>query len=130
MKAQRSIALGTLILFGLGVSLAVSRRTTRASCIGFSMLAMACHLAAENRLARRLDFIRAPRFARSSHRESPAGPFEPVSDTASIRKRLVSSSHVSLPRKGCRVGLRIVEACSAFTRVTACQSPGPRARGQ
>jgi hypothetical protein len=29
---------------------------------------------------------------------------------------------VSLPRKGCRVGLRIVlfEACSAFTRVTAC----------
>src|SRR3974390_1022686 len=31
-------------------------------------------------------------------------------------------SHVSLPRKGCRVGLRIVlfEACSAFTRVTAC----------
>src|SRR5262249_60624998 len=31
-------------------------------------------------------------------------------------------SRVSLPRKGCRVGLRIVlfEACSAFTRVTAC----------
>src|SRR5436309_3536590 len=31
-------------------------------------------------------------------------------------------SHVSLPRKGCRVGLRIVlfEACSAFTRVAAC----------
>jgi hypothetical protein len=31
-------------------------------------------------------------------------------------------SHVSLPRKGCRVGLRIVlfEACSAFTRVTVC----------
>src|SRR6202140_64835 len=29
---------------------------------------------------------------------------------------------VSLPRKGCRVGLRIVlfEDCSAFTRVTAC----------
>src|SRR5207302_10681643 len=29
---------------------------------------------------------------------------------------------ISLPRKGCRVGLRIVlfEACSAFTRVTAC----------
>ena len=33
-----------------------------------------------------------------------------------------SPSRVSLPRKGCRVGLRIVlfEACSAFTRVTAC----------
>src|SRR5215475_302454 len=31
-------------------------------------------------------------------------------------------SRVSLPRKGHRVGLRIVlfEACSAFTRVTAC----------
>src|SRR5271167_5101187 len=33
-----------------------------------------------------------------------------------------SPSRVSLPRKGCRVGLRIdlFEACSAFTRVTAC----------
>src|ERR1700680_2513985 len=33
-----------------------------------------------------------------------------------------SPVRVSLPRKGCRVGLRIVlfEACSAFTRVTAC----------
>src|SRR5215813_6459599 len=33
-----------------------------------------------------------------------------------------SPSRISLPRKGCRVGLRIVlfEACSAFTRVTAC----------
>src|SRR5246127_1302170 len=33
-----------------------------------------------------------------------------------------SPSRVSLPRKGRRVGLRIVlfEACSAFTRVTAC----------
>jgi hypothetical protein len=33
-----------------------------------------------------------------------------------------SPSHISLPRKGRRVGLRIVlfEACSAFTRVTAC----------
>jgi len=33
-----------------------------------------------------------------------------------------SPSRVSLPRYGCRVGLRIVlfEACSAFTRVTAC----------
>src|SRR5712692_10150220 len=31
-------------------------------------------------------------------------------------------NRISLPRKGCRVGLRIVlfEACSAFTRVTAC----------
>src|SRR5213075_2288720 len=39
-------------------------------------------------------------------------------DTAS----LVSPSRISLPRKGDRVGLRIVlfEACSAFTRVTAC----------
>ncbi len=35
---------------------------------------------------------------------------------------LTSPSRVSLPRKGHRVGLRIVlfEACSAFTRVTAC----------
>src|SRR5260221_1879938 len=33
-----------------------------------------------------------------------------------------SPSRVSLPRKSCRVGLRIVlfEDCSAFTRVTAC----------
>src|SRR3974390_2365938 len=33
-----------------------------------------------------------------------------------------SPSRISLPRKGRRVGLRIVlfEACSAFTRVTAC----------
>src|ERR1700720_4783866 len=35
---------------------------------------------------------------------------------------LVSSCRISLPRKGCRVGLRIVlfEACSAFTHVAAC----------
>src|SRR6202795_4193645 len=35
---------------------------------------------------------------------------------------LTSPSRISLPRKGCRVGLRIVlfEACSAFSRVTAC----------
>ena len=35
---------------------------------------------------------------------------------------LISSRRSSLPRKGCRVGLRIVlfEACSAFTRVAAC----------
>src|SRR5580692_5181831 len=35
---------------------------------------------------------------------------------------LISPSRVSLPRKGHRVGLRIVlfEACSAFTRVAAC----------
>src|SRR6202521_1327219 len=35
---------------------------------------------------------------------------------------LTSPSRISLPRKGCRVGLRIVlfEACSAFTRVPAC----------
>ena len=33
-----------------------------------------------------------------------------------------SPSRISLPRKGCRVGLRIVlfEACSAFTHVAAC----------
>src|SRR4249920_3892656 len=33
-----------------------------------------------------------------------------------------SPNRISLPRKGCRVGLRIVlfEACSAFTHVTAC----------
>src|SRR5207302_223750 len=35
---------------------------------------------------------------------------------------LMSSRRINLPRKGCRVDLRIVlfEACSAFTRVTAC----------
>jgi hypothetical protein len=35
---------------------------------------------------------------------------------------LIHPSRISLPRKGCRVGLRIVlfEDCSAFTRVTAC----------
>src|SRR6266516_4321935 len=33
-----------------------------------------------------------------------------------------SPSRISLPREGCRVGLRIVlfEVCSAFTRVAAC----------
>src|SRR4051812_39001482 len=39
-----------------------------------------------------------------------------------------SPSGVSLPRKGHRVGLRIVlfEACSAFTRVAACTlAPSP-----
>ena len=39
-----------------------------------------------------------------------------------------SPNRVSLPRKGRRVGLRIVlyEACSAFTRVTACTlAPSP-----
>src|SRR6202165_4205347 len=36
--------------------------------------------------------------------------------------RSASPSRISLPRKGCRVGLRIVlfEACWAFTRVAAC----------
>src|SRR6266705_3165432 len=35
---------------------------------------------------------------------------------------LILPRRVSLPRSGCRVGLRIVlfEVCSAFTRVTAC----------
>jgi hypothetical protein len=35
---------------------------------------------------------------------------------------LIHPSRISLPRKGIRVGLRITlfEACSAFTRVTAC----------
>jgi hypothetical protein len=34
----------------------------------------------------------------------------------------ISPGRISLPRKGRRVGLHIVlfEACSAFTRVTAC----------
>ena len=36
--------------------------------------------------------------------------------------RSFTPSRVRFPQKGCRVGLRIVlfEACSAFTRVTAC----------
>src|SRR6202030_2850084 len=41
---------------------------------------------------------------------------------------LIPPSRISLPRKGRRVGLRIVffEACSAFTRVTACTlAPSP-----
>src|SRR5450432_4545208 len=35
---------------------------------------------------------------------------------------LIHPARISLPRKGCRVGLRIVrfEACSAFTHVAAC----------
>jgi hypothetical protein len=35
---------------------------------------------------------------------------------------LIAPRRISLPRKGCRVGLRnfLFEACSAFTRVTAC----------
>src|SRR6476659_9559967 len=35
---------------------------------------------------------------------------------------LISPGRISLPRKGCRVGLHIVlfEACSAFTRIAAC----------
>src|ERR1700741_4895980 len=39
-----------------------------------------------------------------------------------LPRRFTCPSRVSLPRKGQRVGLRIVlfEACSAFTRVTAC----------
>src|SRR6202158_4853013 len=40
---------------------------------------------------------------------------------------LTHPSRISLPRKGDRVGLRIdlFEACSAFTRVTACTLAGP-----
>ena len=39
-----------------------------------------------------------------------------------LQTRIRQFGRISLPRKGCRVGLRIVlfEACSAFTRVTAC----------
>src|SRR6516164_2146634 len=39
-----------------------------------------------------------------------------------VYSSLISPSHVSLPRKGHRVGLHIdlFEACSAFTRVAAC----------
>src|SRR5271163_1723369 len=44
---------------------------------------------------------------------------------------LGSPSRISLPRKGRRVGLHIVlfEACSAFTRVTACTLARPPVRG-
>jgi len=44
---------------------------------------------------------------------------------------LGSPSHISLPRKGRRVGLHIVlfEACSAFTRVAACTLARPPIRG-
>src|SRR5215831_9514764 len=39
-----------------------------------------------------------------------------------VYSSLISPSHVSLPRKGHRVGLHIVlfEDCSAFTRIAAC----------
>ena len=39
---------------------------------------------------------------------------------------LVSPSHISLPRKGCRVGLHIVlfEVCSAFTALQPAHSRG------
>ena len=51
------------------------------------------------------------------------------SDWASVS--LIPSSRISLPRKGCRVGLRIVlfEACSAFTPVAACTLARPPIRG-
>src|SRR6516225_7612040 len=44
---------------------------------------------------------------------------------------LGSPSHISLPRKGRRVGLHIdlFEACSAFTRVAACTLARPPIRG-
>ena len=44
---------------------------------------------------------------------------------------LISPSHISLPRKGRRVGLHIVlfEACSALTRVAACTLARPPTRG-
>jgi hypothetical protein len=47
-------------------------------------------------------------------------PLPRHSDWSSVS--LIRSSHISLPRYGSRVGLCIVlfEACSAFTRVTAC----------
>ncbi len=41
---------------------------------------------------------------------------------------LISPSRISLPRLGCRVGLRVIlfEACSAFTHVAACTlAPSP-----
>ena len=43
----------------------------------------------------------------------------------------LAPSRISLPRKGCRVGLRIVlfEDCSAFTRVTARTLALPPIRG-
>jgi hypothetical protein len=47
----------------------------------------------------------------------------PLSRRSHRRYRIAHpSSGISLPRKGSRVGLRIVlfETCSAFTRVTAC----------
>jgi hypothetical protein len=39
-----------------------------------------------------------------------------------VYSSLISPRHISLPRKGHRVGLHIdlFEACSAFTRVAAC----------
>src|SRR5262245_11027520 len=45
-----------------------------------------------------------------------------------VMLRSIPPNRVSLPRKGYRVGLRIVlfEVCSAFTRVTACTlAPSP-----
>ena len=51
---------------------------------------------------------------------STMAPFPHPAHRALLRS--FSPSRVSLPRYGCRVGLRIVlfEVCSAFTRVTAC----------
>src|SRR5215471_18356924 len=60
-----------------------------------------------------------PAIARATPSLRPASP-------GRISSRLSLPSHLdcrgALPRKGHRVGLRIVlfEACSAFTRVTAC----------
>src|SRR5450759_4307426 len=64
----------------------------------------------------------APKPPNCSHRKvatkSAGYPGAASGRTAS----LISSRRISLPRKGGRVGLRIVlfEACSAFTRVAAC----------
>ncbi|CAH2805254.1 MAG: hypothetical protein CBCREVIR_2381, partial [Candidatus Burkholderia crenata] len=50
-----------------------------------------------------------------------ASPLTPAQRLGVLPARL--PSHINLPRYGSQVGLRIVlfEACSAFTRVTACK---------
>jgi hypothetical protein len=64
---------------------------------------------------------RPPSFDVCAKTRSAAAPY--ISGAASERiASLISSRRISLPRKGCRVDLRIVlfEAYSAFARVAAC----------
>ena len=54
--------------------------------------------------------------------QNPPDQRSDYSRTGPLADCIIQAPDINLPRKGCRVGLRIVlfEDCSAFTRVTAC----------